>query len=143
MESLPGICEVVGGAGAEFLIEVPHGATREEHFDAARGRLAGEYAAELKEFFFVNTDVGAPEVAAEIARQLAEAGHAVCTLRGLLPRTFIDCNRDIDAGLRGDEMTPPVPSSGERCWSTVPHHSRIARSKSPERSRLRSAGSPV
>jgi hypothetical protein len=109
MESVPGICEVVGGAGAEFLIEVPHGATREKHFDAVRGRLAGEYAAELKEFFFVNTDVGAPEVAAELARQLTEAGQAVCTLRGLVPRTFIDCNRDIDAGLRGDEMTPPVP----------------------------------
>jgi hypothetical protein len=30
-------------------------------------------------------------------------------LRGLVPRTFIDCNRDIDAGLRGDEMTPTVP----------------------------------
>jgi len=109
MESVPNVCEVVGGGGAEFLIEVPHGATRGEHFDAVRGRLEGEYAAELKEFFFVNTDVGAPEVAAEIARLLTEAGRTVCVLRGLVPRTFIDCNRDIDGGLRGDEMTPPLP----------------------------------
>jgi len=112
-DSIPGVCEVshanIEGRPPDFLIELPHGATRETHFDTTRARLRGDYAADLKEFFFVNTDVGAPECAAEIAGALARAGAGVLIVRGLVPRTFIDCNRVIEGGLRGDEMTPPVP----------------------------------
>jgi hypothetical protein len=113
LDSIPGVCEVsrttTERRPPDFLIELPHGATRESHFDATRARLTGDYAADLKEFFFVNTDVGAPECAAEIAGALARTGAGVLIVRGLVPRTFIDCNRVIDGGLRGDEMTPTVP----------------------------------
>jgi hypothetical protein len=91
------------------LIDHPHGATRESHFDALRTKLVGVYPQDLKDFFFVNTDVGAPECAAEIARRLAAGGAAVLVVRCLIPRTFIDCNRVIDGTATAGEMTPGLP----------------------------------
>jgi len=109
--SLPGVCEVLregpDDRPADFLIELPHGATRGADFDALRAGLHGDYPADLKQFFYVNTDVGAPECAREIAGRLARSGRSVLTVRGLLPRTFIDCNR---RGERHSEQTPAVPA---------------------------------
>ena len=69
VSSIPGICDVemFGGTGdgdtppPELLIEIPHGATRANHFTDLRDKLNGQYPADLDELFFVNTDVGAPE----------------------------------------------------------------------------------
>jgi len=126
--SLPGVSEVeiVSPAGAdpgaapELLFEVPHGATRERHFDAVRRRLTGDFPEDLKAFFFVNTDVGSIECARRTARLLSERPldttlstlfapqraeelarlprPNVLILRCLVPRTFIDCNRVLDVG---------------------------------------------
>jgi hypothetical protein len=112
--SLPGVCEVdlVRGAGTSsdrgrLLVEVPHGAISTAEFDAVRERLASNLPDRLERFFFVNTDVGAPEVAREVARQAAAAGSDVVILRGLVPRTFVDFNRVLDPDESG--MTPGIP----------------------------------
>jgi hypothetical protein len=102
-------------APLDLLIEVPHGATRRRHFEAARDRLRSVLPADLEAFFFVNTDVGAPECARQVARLVAgdRAGRRqVLVVRGLVPRTFIDCNRLLDAA--GHDMgaagfTPVLP----------------------------------
>lgn len=104
--ALSGICEVeffpAGGGdpevAPELLIEIPHGATRGAHFDDLRRRLVGPFPDDLEAFFFVNTDVGAPECARHIARSVAGPGTAIrplsaVILRSLIPRTFVDCNR--------------------------------------------------
>jgi hypothetical protein len=113
IRSIPDVCEVTraGPAGrpASYLIELPHGATRAAHFEALRGALIGDFPEDLEAFYFVNTDVGTPECAIEVARGLARTGASTLIVRALLPRTFIDCNRVIEGGLRGQEMTPPVP----------------------------------
>jgi hypothetical protein len=113
IESIPGVCEVdlhgPRNRPADLLIELPHGATREDHFDALRTKLVGDYPQDLKDFFFVNTDVGAPECAAEIARRLGAGGAAVLVVRCLIPRTFVDCNRLIDGTASAGEMTPGIP----------------------------------
>jgi len=121
--SIPGICEVelVGGdAGmsgrpADLLIELQHGATRRTHYDAVRQRLASELPEGLEQFFFVNTDVGTPELAGATARRLTDGtdgGLAILIVRSLIPRTFIDCNRFTEPGPAGQVaggMTPGVP----------------------------------
>ena len=113
IESIPGVCEVdrhgPRGRPADFLIELPHGATREAHFDALRTKLVGDYPENLKDFFFVNTDAGAPECGTEIARRLADGGACVFVVRCLIPRTFIDCNRAIDGTAPQGELTPGLP----------------------------------
>ncbi len=103
---------------------MPHGATEGAHFDAVRAKLYGDYPVDLREFFFVNTDVGAPECAREIAGRLAGAGRSVLILRGLVPRTFIDCNRRTERGseeIPGRQLTPAVPAyvRDERDISTL------------------------
>ena len=114
INSIPGVCSVerVGAADGpcELLIELPHGATRAAHFDALVRRLHGDYADDLREFFFVNTDVGAPECARAIAGRLA-ARRRTLIVSALLPRTFVDCNRLIEfASADGHKaMTPHVP----------------------------------
>ena len=114
MQSVPGVAELTcsgpAGRSPELLLELPHGATRRTHFDALRARLEGNYPADLEQFFFVNTDVGAPECAAAIARRLAQRGTRVATLRCLIPRTFIDCNRIVDGARDEGGMTPGLPS---------------------------------
>ena len=124
--SVPGVCEVerwtAPGADSEappdLLIEVPHGATRAADYHAVRRRLAGDLPDDLIDFFFVNTDVGAPECAREIAAAVvapsdhpraadllgadalaavAAAPRSVLVLRCLVPRTFVDCNRALQA----------------------------------------------
>lgn len=106
--SIPDVCDVdvyrgadaPDGAAPDLLIEVPHGATRAADFARLAARLHGPFPDGLQDFFFVNTDVGAPEVAVALAQALvaAEADRTALVVRCLLPRTFVDCNRVIDAG---------------------------------------------
>jgi predicted N-formylglutamate amidohydrolase len=122
---VPSVCEsaMFRGASARkgdvpgLLIEVPHGATRAAHFDALRSELSGPFAADLRDYFFVNTDVGAPETALEVARRVvaADPSRSVLVIRCLVPRTFVDCNRIVDAVTRpasssAGQMTPGVAS---------------------------------
>jgi hypothetical protein len=99
----------------DLLIEVPHGATRREHFDVVRRELESKLPDDLDAFFFVNTDVGAPECARQVARLVAHAGagtRQVLVVLGLVPRTFIDCNRMLDgdsADYRQSGFTPALP----------------------------------
>ncbi|MCP3981583.1 MAG: N-formylglutamate amidohydrolase [bacterium] len=135
IESIPGVCEVeLVGPGAasrpDLLIEIPHGASSAEHFSDLRARLVSEFPAGLEQFYFVNTDVGAPECAREIARRLvgedpperrfledAPRGarsrlSSVAILRCLIPRTFVDCNRAMEVStdeFREQQFTPAFP----------------------------------
>ena len=102
--SEPGIYEIqrVGRGRPGLLIELPHGATDRQHFTELRGRLRGDrFPDDLIAFFYVNTDIGTPECAREIARRFSDpdTGDVGSTLilRSLIPRTFIDCNRVVDA----------------------------------------------
>lgn len=122
LRSIAGVCEVVAlaapaarsGAVPDLLVEVPHGATTQEHFDALRRRMRSDLPADLSEFFFVNTDVGAPECALETARLFVGSSAAprkALVLRGLLPRTFVDCNRILGSTPdSGAGLTPAIPA---------------------------------
>ncbi len=119
-----GICEVEylrgtmadPSAPPDVLLEVAHGATRAQHFADLRGALRGSYAADLQDFFFVNTDVGAPELARAVALRTVkmQPRRTALVVRCLLPRTFVDCNRRIDvttvpAGTPAGALTPGLP----------------------------------
>ena len=121
--SIPGVCDVTlvrgrkaaAGAVPDLLLEVPHGATRAAHFAALRSELRGEFPEGLEDFFYVNTDVGAPEVAQRVAERwtAAHTDRSALVVRCLIPRTFIDCNRVIDANTQpaasvAGAMTPGV-----------------------------------
>ncbi len=84
---------------ADLLIEVPHGATSTSDFTALAAQLTSPLPDALVDFFHVNTDTGAPELAQVIAERLvlAHPERAVTILRCRIPRTFIDCNRVLDA----------------------------------------------
>ena len=139
MRSIPDVCEVqcVGpranepGTPATILIEVPHGATRARHFEAILERLASRLPEDLREFFFVNTDVGAFECAERVAHLIVEPeaderlqallgeaadrirklpSRSVLIVRSLIPRTFIDCNRVLVPEPDGTEMTAALPA---------------------------------
>jgi len=117
LSSVDGVCdfEVHRPAHAPrgwLLIEVPHGATRKSDYDAVAGRLKSELPAQLEHFFFVNTDIGAPEGAQWLGRTLSAQGFGVVVARCLIPRTFIDTNRVITKSSGGQKvggMTPAVP----------------------------------
>ena len=117
--SVSGVCNtgVVAGAKADplatpdLLIEVPHGATRLLHYESLRGLLKGNYPDDLIKFFYVNTDVGAPETAVAIARGLLK-NHPemkIRILRSLVPRTFVDCNRMPGSSNGDGKVSPRVP----------------------------------
>ncbi len=127
--SIPGVCEVtlVRGSSAgplpDLLLEVPHGATRSAHFDALRSALVGDFPADLRDFFFVNTDAGAPELALRLAEEVVALDPSRCAavLRCLLPRTFVDCNRVIDADARPQSSAAGEMTAGVHAWVTEPH----------------------
>jgi hypothetical protein len=113
---------VVRGAAADpaaapdLLFEVAHGATAAAHFDGLRAELRGTYDDGLRDFFFVNTDVGAPELALATARAVVarQPRRSAVVVRCLLPRTFVDCNRRIErdavpSASKAGEMTPGMP----------------------------------
>ena len=105
VRSIAGVCDVAfhrGSAAApdappDVVFEVPHGATRAHHFADLRAQLSGDYATDLEDFFFVNTDVGSPELANETARLVVtrQPRRTCAVVRCLLPRTFVDCNRTV------------------------------------------------
>ena len=127
IRAIPDVCEVARVLGPDsrpdappdLLIEIPHGATRAAHFDALLAVLRGPFPEGLRDFFFVNTDVGAPETALALADRVVRAAprRSVLVLRSLIPRTFVDCNRVIDTGAgaapstsAAGEMTPGLLS---------------------------------
>ncbi len=106
-----------------LVIEVPHGATSEHHYRSVERLLKSSLPKDLIEYYFVNTDVGAPETAVSLARYLVgekpgllDSGGGACVssvtlLRGIVPRTFVDFNRnleDTEGPLEG-AMTPGLP----------------------------------
>jgi N-formylglutamate amidohydrolase len=117
---IPGIVEIFEVRGAatdahaaelDLVIEVPHGATATVDFTSLAAQLTSPLPEGLVDFFHVNTDAGAPELALAAARALvaAEPGRRVGIARCRVPRTFIDCNRRIDATaeeLRAGKVTP-------------------------------------
>lgn len=117
----PGVStlRVVPGAAYDggipgLVIEVPHGATRTAQYTALRARLHGDIAADLVDFFHVNTDAGAPELAMAVAEAWVARfpERCACVLLSEIPRTFVDCNRVIDAApgsFREGKVTPGVP----------------------------------
>lgn len=125
LTSLPAVADVafVRGARAsgtpQFLFEMPHGATRARDFDALRSELSADYPEDLRDFFFVNTDVGAPELARRTAELLVamrpECSAVLVTAR--IPRTFVDCNRVIDAHA---QQSPAGMTPGLHAWVRDP-----------------------
>ena len=120
--ALAGVCEIHRFAcrdqePASLLIELPHGATEQVHYDALAERLQSPLPARLEQFFHVNTDFGVPELASAIAARLTGAAreapvNGVVVVRALVPRTFIDFNRELavgDSGAVATGMTPGLP----------------------------------
>jgi hypothetical protein len=98
-------------AAPDLLIEIAHGATRTRDYAAVEAKLTSPLPASLSDFFHVNTDAGAPELGMAIARAFVERepARSAAVLRCLIPRTFIDCNRRIDAApeeFRAGKVTP-------------------------------------
>lgn len=128
LRSIPGVCEttLVRGARSDgrpaLLLEVPHGATRASDFAALRAELRGDYPGDLEAFFCVNTDVGAPEVAQRVAELVvaADATRACVVVRCLIPRTFVDCNRDIDPTTLARATKAGEMTAGLHAWVREP-----------------------
>lgn len=116
-QSVDGVCDIEVHRPASaprgwLFIEVPHGATRTSDYATLVKRLKSPLPRDLDHFFYVNTDIGAPEGAQWIGRALAAQGFGVVVARCLIPRTFIDTNRLItksEGGKVVDGMTPAVP----------------------------------
>lgn len=101
-------------AAMDLLIEIPHGATTTEDFLRVRGALESPLPEGLIDFFHVNTDAGAPELGLAIAHALVALRPTakVAVARCRIPRTFIDCNRRLDASaedFRAGKVTPGLP----------------------------------
>ena len=93
-QSVPVVCNtgIVAGEKAkakdappDLLIEIPHGATKLLHFESVRGLLRDSYDEDLIKFFYVNTDIGAPEAAVAMtfkasSEDIARICHAHPTL---------------------------------------------------------------
>lgn len=136
-QSVEGVVEVTTYAAVSspgksshewLLIEVPHGATRKSDYDAVVSKLKSKLPHQLEHFFFVNTDIGAPEGAQWLGKTLSAQGLNVVVARCLLPRTFIDTNRVIapsEGGKVVAGLTPAVPgyidSSEDARWLTEQH----------------------
>lgn len=111
----------------DLVIEVPHGATRTTDFTDLAARLQSPLPVNLVDFFHVNTDAGAPELADALAARFVAAHptRSAVVLRCGIPRTFIDCNRRIDAApeaFREGKVTP-----GLMPWITVPEDRALLR----------------
>ncbi len=118
MASIPGIVGVHvfrGRAAAadapDLVIEIPHGATTTTDFTDLAARLTSPLPDGLIDFFHVNTDAGAPELGLAIGSRIVEDDptRVVTVLRCRIPRTFIDCNRRIDASpedFKAGKVTP-------------------------------------
>jgi hypothetical protein len=133
--SIPEILDVlvIRGANAapdappDLVIEIPHGATATADFTVLAARLTSPLPAGLVDFFHVNTDAGAPELAIAIAhRFVAEApARSVAVLRCRVPRTFIDCNRRLEAS--DAELKAGKVTGGLMPWITTPEDRAMLR----------------
>jgi hypothetical protein len=135
--SIPAVLDVLSvrgeradpGAAPDLLIEIPHGATRTADFAALAALLVSPLPGDLVDFFHVNTDAGAPELGEAVARAFvaAEPARSVAILRCRIPRTFIDCNRQIDAApedFKAGKVTP-----GLMPWITAPDDRTLLRGR--------------
>ncbi|MDX2012121.1 MAG: N-formylglutamate amidohydrolase [Myxococcaceae bacterium] len=115
--SIPHVVDVLtfrgpqAGPTPNLLIEIPHGATRTADFDDVAQRLTSPLPEGLVDFFHVNTDAGAPELGVALAHRLIkdDPSKSVALLRCRVPRTFIDCNRRVDASpedFKAGKVTP-------------------------------------
>ena len=81
MKSVEGVLELTVHAPADprgwLLVEVPHGATRKSDYDRVFAKLGAGLPTQLEHFFFVNTDIGAPEGAEYLGRTLMAEGIGV------------------------------------------------------------------
>ncbi|HEX2691676.1 MAG TPA: hypothetical protein VHN14_33935 [Kofleriaceae bacterium] len=128
LPSIPEILHVLVVRGAralpdaalDLLIEVPHGATTTVDFTTWAAKLTSPLPDGLVDFFHVNTDAGAPELALAIAARFVaeEPTRSVAVLRCRIPRTFIDCNRRIDAP--PEDFTAGKVTPGLMPWITTP-----------------------
>jgi predicted N-formylglutamate amidohydrolase len=128
LESLPDVYDVVvvrgahavKGAPPDLLVEVPHGATRTADFEALGALLSSPLPPALVDFFHVNTDAGAPELAEAVARRFVEVepARSAVVLCARVPRTFVDCNRRIDA--TREELLEGRVTPGLGPWITAP-----------------------
>jgi hypothetical protein len=118
---------VTEAAPLDLVIEIPHGATRTEDFTSLAARLTSPLPDNLVDFFHVNTDAGAPELAVATARRFVEAEPArtVAILRCRIPRTFIDCNRRMDAS--PEDFKAGKVSPGLMPWITDPEDRAMLR----------------
>jgi predicted N-formylglutamate amidohydrolase len=133
--SISGIVDVVLVRGArapadaplDLVIEVPHGATTTADFTALAGQLTSPLPDDLIAFFHANTDAGAPELALAAARRLVadQPERSVAVLRCRIPRTFIDCNRRLDA--TPDELRAGKVPSGVMPWITTAEDRAVLR----------------
>ena len=138
LRSLDGIAEVtwyrgraaLGEAGPDLVLEVPHGATRASDYDTLRETLRGPFPDDLRDFFFVNTDVGAPEIAADVAARVvaAEPTRTAVVVRCLVPRTFVDCNRVITPDAAGTSQ-PGELTPGLGAWVRDPSDRALLRAR--------------
>ena len=137
LTSIPGIVDVhalrgsraAGNAPPDLAIEIPHGATTTADFTALAARLTSPLPEGLVDFFHVNTDAGAPELATAIADRFVadEPARTAVVLRCRIPRTFIDCNRRIDAApedFKAGKVTP-----GLMPWITTDDDRALLRSR--------------
>lgn len=134
LASIPGIVdvEIVRGPAAatdeiDLVVEIPHGATQTRDYDDLAAKLTSPLPESLVDFFHVNTDAGAPELGLAIARLLVEADprRSVCILRCRIPRTFIDCNRRIDAS--PEDFKAGKVSPGLMPWIATPEDRALLR----------------
>ena len=135
--SIPQVLDVRVFAGPEaapdpwldLVIEVPHGATTTSDFTALAAELSSPLPAGLVDFFHVNTDAGAPELAHAIAAGLVAGAPrmAVAVVRCRIPRTFIDCNRRIDAP--ADDFKAGKVTPGLMPWITTPEDRALLRGR--------------
>lgn len=142
-ETVPGVVDVevvrgaqaAAGAAFDLVIEIPHGSTRTDDFTRLAARLTSPLPAGLVDFFHVNTDAGAPELAAATARALVAAlpARTVALVRSRIPRTFIDCNRRLDAtpeelkaGNVGPGMMPWVTTAEDRALLRAAYDGYVA-----------------
>ncbi len=116
-QSIAGVVDVELLAGTQapstpnLIIEIPHGATRTADFTSLERELVSPLPSGLADFFHVNTDIGAPELGRALAQHLVTRRPrlSVLLLRCRVPRTFIDCNRRIDAApeeFKAGKVTP-------------------------------------
>ncbi len=128
LASIPDVVDVhLAGPGGppDLVIEIPHGATRSADYARLAAQLTSPLPAGLADFFHVNTDAGAPELGVAIAAALALHGITTAVLRCQIPRTFIDCNRRMDASpadFRAGKVTP-----GLMPWITSPEDRALLR----------------